>query len=40
MGLREGQKPCEWIYLTSGTLKLLENAKLLGKRIRRELVSR
>jgi len=40
LGLREGQKPCEWIYLSGETLELLEAAGLLGRQVRRELVTR
>ena len=40
LGLREGNKPCEWIYFSRETLRLLQDAGLLGKQLRRELVSR
>ncbi len=40
LGLREGNKPCEWIYFSRETPRLLQDAGLLGKQLRRELVSR
>ena len=40
LGLREGQKPCEWIYFRKETLELLEATGLLGRHVRRELVTR
>lgn len=40
LGLREGNKPCEWIYFSRETLTLIVDAGLLGKRLRREVVAR
>jgi intergrase/recombinase len=40
LGLREGNKPCEWLYFSRETLMLLQDAGLPGKQLRRELVSR
>ncbi len=40
LGLREGNKPCEWLYLAKETLELLRETELLSKQLRRELVTR
>ena len=40
LGLREGNKPCEWIYFTMDTLNSLYNTSLLDKRLRREPITR
>ena len=38
MGLREGSKPCEWVYLSLETLKLLQ--EFTSKHINRHRVRR